>query len=246
MKKAIFRFYAELNDFLDKSTRFKPFEYKFLGNPSVKDVIETLGVPHTEVDLILVNSKNVDFNYNLKDGDFVSVYPVFESFDISGLKGGEALRNIKFIADVHLGKLARLLRILGFDTIYKNNLNDREIIEKSIAEKRVILTRDMGILKNGKVNRGYFVRSDKPRLQVKEVIRRFDLYSLISPFNRCPICNGELTEVDKKSILSAIPQKTRNHYNEFKACRSCGKIYWRGTHFKRIEDFIKEIMAEKA
>ncbi len=172
-----FRFYEELNDFLPFKYRKKRFEYNIATNTSVKDAIESLGVPHTEIDLILVNSNSVDFSCNLKEGDHVSVYPKFESFDIAELTKirSEPLRKIKFILDVHLGKLAKYLRLLGFDTLYHNNLDDPEIIEIAKTEKRIILTRDLGILKNNKVTHGYWLRSQDSKEQLKEVIQRFDL-----------------------------------------------------------------------
>jgi len=241
MYRAFFRFYAELNDFLDKSLRFKRFEYQFSGKPSVKDAVEALGVPHTEVDLILVNSNPTDFSYHLRDGDYVSVYPVFESIDISTLKREEPLRELRFIADVHLGKLVRFLRILGFDTLYRNDFDDNEIIEISIKEGRVILTRDKGILKNGKVQRGYFVRSCNYKEQLKEVVNRFDLKTSIKPFERCMVCNGLLKNVRKEEVVDKLLPNTRKFYDEFKVCKSCGRIYWKGSHYKRIMSLVDEI-----
>jgi len=245
VKTARFRFYAELNDFLKKELRYKSFDYRFYGLPSVKDAIESLGVPHTEVDLILVNSNPANFSYHLKDGDFVSVYPVFESFDISSLKQCEPLRDLRFVADVHLGKLARYLRILGFDTLYNNKFADEEIIDVSLSEGRVILTRDVGILKYARVTRGYFVKNSDPKLQVKEIIERFDLYESINTFSRCPLCNGLLVEVEKKEVWYKIPPKTRSCCDEYKLCPKCGKLYWKGTHFKMMEQLIKELCGEK-
>ena len=242
MGKAVFRFYAELNDFLDSDKRQKPFEYRFFGNPSIKDAIQAIGVMHTEVDLILVNSNFVDFDYNLNDGDFVSVYPVFESIDISPLKGlTPPLRVLRFIADVHLGKLAKYLRMLGFDTLYSNNAEDSEIMETAQTEGRVILTKDKGILKNGRVDKGYFVRSDKAKMQIKEVVKRFDLYSGIEPFKRCMVCNGEIVNVHKSDIINRIPPKTRLYYDEFRICKSCGRIYWKGSHYQKMMQFIEDI-----
>ncbi len=241
MNSAFFRFYAELNDFLDNKLKFRRFEYRFHGKPSVKDAIEALGVPHTEVDLVVVNNEVLGFDYNLKDGDFVAVYPVFESIDISNLKGNKPLREIKFVADVHLGRLARFLRILGFDTLYRNDFSDSEIINISNEQNRIVLTRDIGILKNGRVEKGYFVRNTKLKEQVKEVVARFDLFSLIKPFSRCSVCNGELISVPKSRVLDKLPQKTKEACSEFKMCGSCGKIYWRGTHYRKIKDFIESL-----
>ncbi len=244
MKTARFRFYAELNDFLKKDLRYKSFDYRFYVSPSAKDAIESLGVPHTEVDLILVNSNPVDFSYHLKDGDFISVYPVFESFDISSLKQDKPLRDLRFVADVHLGKLARYLRILGFDTLYSNDFEDKEIIDISLSENRVILTRDIGILKHTRVTKGHFLKNDDPKLQVKEIVERFDLCKSINTFSRCPLCNGLLKRVKKEEIWDLILPKTKLFCNEFKLCTNCDKLYWKGTHFERIKQLIKGICDE--
>ena len=177
-KVAQFRFYEELNDFLFPSKKKTLFSYQFNGTPSIKDVIEGMGVPHTEVDLILVNGISVGFDYHLLHGDHVSVYPVFESLDISPivLLREKPLRKSTFILDVHLGKLARSLRMLGFDSLYRNDYEDSEIISISVKEKRIILTRDQDILKRRAVTRGYLIRSTSLEEQIHEVLSRFDLF----------------------------------------------------------------------
>jgi len=176
---AWFRFYEELNDFLPADKRKIAFPYKFSGSPSVKDVIEEIGVPHTEVDLILINGNSVKFDHKLSNGDHISVYPVFETLDISNVTQlrPKPLRKTRFIADVHLGRLAQLLRMLGFDTLYKNNCKNEEIITEALTQKRIILTLDPGLLKNRSITHGCLIRETDPHKQVHEVIRRFDLYS---------------------------------------------------------------------
>ena len=194
MSLAYFRFYEGLNDFLPSEKRKKLFSYAFNGNPSVKDAIEAMGVPHVEVDLILVNSLPLDFSYKLKNADSVSVYPVFESFDIASVTHWreKPLRDLKFVADVHLGKLTKYLRLCGFDTYYRADFSDKEIINLAISDKRVILTRDRGLLKNKKVTHGYWIRSIYYCEQLKDVILHFDLKNQITLFTRCMECNGLL------------------------------------------------------
>ncbi|MFP4023835.1 MAG: Mut7-C RNAse domain-containing protein [Thiohalospira sp.] len=235
------RFYEELNDFLPAEKRKKAFIFDVQSNSSVKDTIEALGVPHTEVDLILVNSNPVDFSYNLKPNDYVSVYPKFESLDISKVTKvrEKPLRKIKFILDVHLGQLAKYLRLLGFDTYYMNDLKDSKIIEKAIDENRIILTRDYGILKHKKVTHGYYVRSQDSKNQLKEILQRFDLKSKIKPFSRCTICNGSIKKVEKKKIEHLLLEKTKRSFQEFYQCSLCQKIYWEGSHFKNINRLLK-------
>jgi hypothetical protein len=178
------RFYEELNDFLHYSRRKKAFDFLTRGKRTIKDIIESLGVPHTEVDLILANGISVNFDYHPANKDYISVYPVFEAIDISPIVylRPKPLRETRFILDVHLGPLARYLRMLGFDTYYRNDLDDHEIIHLSLSEKRIILTRDLFILKNGRVTHGYYVRNTNPGKQLQEIVNRFDLKRQIHPF----------------------------------------------------------------
>jgi len=243
-KHITIRFYEELNIFLPKELRKKDFEYTFTGNPSVKDVIEAIGVPHPEVDMILVNGRSVDFKYNIHSGDRISVYPVFELLDVSPLNRlrPEPLRDTRFILDINLGKLASKLRMLGFDTLYDNNYQDYKIVEIAIKEKRIILTRDQGLLKNKKVTHGYWVRNTNPEKQFREVIDKFDLYSKIQPFTICMTCDGKIKSVDKEKIIDRLPPRVRNHFGEFFMCSKCGKVYWKGTHYTKM---LKEIESLK-
>jgi hypothetical protein len=174
---ALFRFYEELNDFLPKERYKKCLPYEFIGNPSIKETVETIGVPHSEIDLILVDGESVGFDYKMCGGEQVSVYPVFESFDIASLVRlrSKPIREIRFIADVSVGTLAKMLRSLGFDTVFKKDFTDKEIVDLSLKEKRVILTRDKSILKYRGVTHGYWIRNDDPDKQLKEVVSRFQL-----------------------------------------------------------------------
>ena len=243
MNTAWFRFYEELNDFLPPGRKKNEFPYSFNGNPSVKDAIEAIGIPHVEVDLILVNGLSVDFSHNIQNEDRISVYPVFESLDISPLikLRHKPLRDPKFIADVHLGKLARYLRMCGFDTCCDPDLGDRDIIEISRASRRVILTRDRGLLKNKLVTHGYWIRSQKPMEQLKEVVLRLDLQNRIDPFTRCMECNGTLEEVEKVIVEDALQEKTKKYYSQFKKCSGCGRIFWEGSHFMKMDKVINEL-----
>lgn len=247
MNQATFRFYAELNDFLSSERRMQCFIYYFDNHPSIKDSIEALGVPHTEVDLILVNGESVDFGYLLQTADYVSVYPVFESFDITPLLRvrPQPLQEIRFILDVHLGKLANYLRMLGFDTLYRNDYDDAELAQISSQEKRILLTRDIGLLKRSVVTHGYFLRETCPRRQLQEILRRFDLaHKTVIPFQRCISCNGLVKLVDKAELWQQLPVDTLSYYETFYGCASCGKIYWKGSHYDKMQAFIEEILAE--
>jgi uncharacterized protein with PIN domain len=247
LKTAYLRFYAELNDFLPACQRQQSFTHHFEGRPAIKDVIEGCGVPHTEVDLILVHGKSVGFDHHLKAGDVVSVYPVFESFDIASISRlrSKPLRDPKFIADVHLGRLARYLRMLGFDTRYRNDYADPEIIRIAISERRIVLTRDRGILKHKAVTHGYFVHAIKPSEQIQEVLQRFDLYGSLQAFKRCIPCNGNIVSIDKKEIWEQLQPRTRQYYDAFFVCEACRRIYWQGSHYKEMQAKIADLLCKK-
>lgn len=241
---AEFRFYEELNDFLKPEQRKQTVVYRFDGRPGIKDPIEALGAPHVEVELIVVNGESVGFNYRLKDGDRVAVYPVFESFDVApAVKLREKpLRKIAFVVDVNLGRLARLLRLLGFDALFSNAYADDEIVAISEAQGRIVLTRDRRLLHAKAVTHGYWVRSVWPRRQVDEVVRRFDLAGLVRPFSRCADCNGRIEPVAKEAIADRLEPKTKKYYVKFYRCPDCGKIYWEGSHVERLRERFKGVL----
>jgi uncharacterized protein with PIN domain/sulfur carrier protein ThiS len=220
------------------------FAHSFEGRASVKDMIESLGVPHTEVEVILVNDSPVDFSYIVQDGDRISVYPIFESFDISPLVRlrPRPLREPKFVLDTHLGKLAAYLRILGFDTLYRNDYPDEELARVSAEEKRILLTKDRGLLKRRLVTHGYCVRATDPKQQVKEVLERFDLFGNVSPFSRCIRCNGLLEQVSKQAIEGRLPPDTRQYYDDFYRCTACDQLYWPGSHYDAMQTLVREVL----
>ena len=243
MKSATFRFYAELNDFLPPDRQSVSFAYRFLDRTTVKDMLEGLGVPHTEVDLILVNGEPAPFLRIVEDGDRVSVYPVFESFDIGPLERlrPEPLRDPKFVLDTHLGRLAAYLRMAGFDTLYENRAEDAELARTSRGEHRILLTRDIGLLKRGAVTHGYFVRETAPRRQLAEVLERFDLGRRLRPFTRCLRCNTPLEPADKAEVAARLPAQTRELYDEFQRCPRCGGVYWKGGHYRRMRQWMRAL-----
>jgi len=244
VNEARFRFYEELNDFLPPRRRKREFVYAYRGSPAVKDAIEALGVPHVEVDLILVDGRSVDFTHTLRNGERVAVYPVFESLDITPVTRlrERPLREPRFVCDVHLGKLARRLRLLGFDTLYQDDLEDAAIADTAAAEGRCVLTRDVGLLKRNEVTRGYWVRNTEIRAQVAEVVQRLDLAARISPFRRCSSCNGLVEPVGKAEIDHLLEPLTRQHFEEFQRCDGCGQVYWRGSHYERLLAEIRELI----
>lgn len=237
-----FRFYAQLNDFLPRERQFAPFAHNYELHRSIKDMIESLGVPHPEIDLILVNGAPVGFTYAVQEGDRIAVYPAFKSLDV-GSQLRPPLKDFQFVLDTHLGRLATYLRLLGFDSVYATNRNDSELARISHDEGRILLTRDTGLLKRNEVIYGYFVRATNPIQQAIEVVRRFDLFRLISPFRRCLRCNSELLSVSKDSIIERLEPKTRQLYNEFRTCPSCNRLYWQGSHYDHMRRLVERILA---
>jgi uncharacterized protein len=244
MKRAIFRFYAELNDLLPPERRGVAFEYAFSGAQIVKHLIESAGVPHTEVDLVLVNGASVGFGHVVEDGDQVSVYPVFEAFDIRTVSQvrPEPLRQTRFVLDAHLGRLAAYLRMLGFDTLYRKDFSDEELAHLAAEEHRILLTRDRGLLKRSAVMHGGCVHQAQPRRQLQEVVARFDLAGSVRPFTRCMRCNELLRGISREQAAGRVPPKSFAHSTEFRLCPGCGQSYWNGSHYRRMQTFIAELL----
>jgi hypothetical protein len=239
-----FRFYAELNDFLPPARRGVTFPYPLEAPAAVKDLIEAAGVPHTEVDLILANGRSVGFDYPVQDGDRISVYPVFESLDITPILRvrPEPLRRTRFVLDTHLGKLAAYLRLMGFDALYRNDFSDEELADTAQSEHRIVLTKDRGLLKRSQVTHGYCVRATDPQQQLVEVFRRFDLHGAARPFTRCLRCNGLLHPVPKESVADLIPPGTAERYEAYAQCEACGQVYWPGSHHRRLQQLVDDIL----
>jgi uncharacterized protein with PIN domain len=242
-KTVAIRFYAELNDFLPAEDCQTVIMQDIDQPRSVKDLFESLGVPHTEVDLIIVNGAAVDFNYLVQGGERISIYPAFTQLDISPLVHcqPEDPREICFVLDTHLGKLAAYLRMMGFDCLYSNAYNDPELAEISARDDRILLTCDRQLLMRNSVTRGYFVRSRKPRKQLNEIDRRYGLVSRQHPFTRCMACNGLIHPVDKRKIETLLKPDTFQYYDRFFQCERCKKVYWEGSHYRRMQAIIENI-----
>lgn len=244
MARADFRFHTALNYFLPPSQQQISFTHDFKSRASIKDMIESLGVPHPEVDLIVVNGESVDFSYTVQDGDRIDVYPVSATTEVAS---SIRIRPpyppcYRFVLDIHLGKLANSLRLLGFDTLYRNDYTDKELAQVSASQQRILLTRDRGLLMRSLVTYGYYVRATDPDQQVVEVLRRFDLFKSVQPFQRCIRCNGLLEPVAKETILDQLPEQTKLSIDEFHRCQECGQIYWKGSHARRIQQFIDQVL----
>jgi len=233
--------YDELRDFLSASKLDSPIPYNFNGNPSIKDSIEAIGVPHPEVGLILVNGSSVGFDYQLEQDNQVKVYPISPHYHISSEVVLRDTPPSDFIVDVNLGKLAKLLRMAGFDTLYSNDYKDQDVANISATENRTVLTRDRRLLMQKIITHGYWLRSTDPREQLVEVLSRYGLCTRMKPFHRCLECNGIIRPVSKDQILERLEPNTKNYFNEFYECLECEKIYWKGSHYDHMSNFLAEI-----
>jgi uncharacterized protein with PIN domain len=246
MPHAYLRFHGDLNDLLMAAQRHNLIAYVLNGDQSVKHAVESLGVPHPEVEAIVANGRGVDFDYLLRPNDRVDVYPLPgapEGVHAPKLRP-PLIPPVRFVLDTHLGRLAAFLRLFGFDTLYRNDYEDSELARIAGEEGRVLLTRDRGLLKRKPVVYGYAVRETKPRRQIVSVLRRYRLVDQVLPWHRCVRCNGLLFPVEKSEILHLLEPKTRLYYDEFRRCANCGQVYWEGSHFAHTQEFIDLILAE--
>jgi len=231
MHTAQFKFHDSLNDFLLPRNKNSWINYSFNNTPAVKDAIEAIGIPHVEVKEISINGNAAGFYHPLHSNDTIEVYPFTQIFSSPQ----------KFILDVHLGKLARLLRLLGFDTLYQNNFTETTIITLAAQEERIVLTRDVGLLKNKTIELGYWLRSQQPLEQANEVLHRFVLKDKIQPFKRCLVCNGLIELVNKENVIAHFPPNTIDFFNEFYQCENCKRVYWKGSHYERMIQLIQKL-----
>ena len=248
MPTATFRFYAELNDLLPRRRRQADFQAPFKDKISVKDMIESFGVPHTEVDLILANGKSVEFSYTVEDGDCISVYPIFETLNIrnSTRLRRAPLRRTRFIADRNIGVIVRLMRTLGFDVYFDPILSSREIIEVSNRDKRIILTRSRNLLKFKDITHAILIQPASSLEEVRRIVRSLDIRDQAKPFSRCPQCNDLLTDIDKEDALNRIPVKTRRLHDTYFQCPSSGKLYWSGTRIIRMKKAVDKVLGQNS
>ncbi|CAG2147987.1 Mut7-C ubiquitin/RNAse domain-containing protein [Cupriavidus numazuensis] len=244
MVTATFRFYEELNDFLAPDQRRRDLLCPCARAATVKHMIEALGVPHTEVELILVNGESSGFDRMLEDGDRVSVYPKFESLDISPLLRVRAypMRVMRFVADAHLGGLAHLLRMMGFDTLYDNHFEDSEIERIAEREGRIVLTRDRELLKRRGITHGCYVRAIKSTPQVREIFQRLDLARSARPFSLCLDCNVPLQRVARDVVADRVPPAVLERHDRFVTCDCCRRVFWEGSHWRCMRALVDELV----
>jgi uncharacterized protein with PIN domain len=234
-------FHGDLNVFLGSKAGDAVIERRLAEKTSIKDIIESCGIPHPEVDLILVDEQTVGFDHTLANDAKVEVFPVQNRGTVHTDKRLQTIGISRFVADGHLGGLTRNLRLLGFDVAYRQNADDRQLLEVMARENRALLTRDRRLLMHSIVQHGYYPRSQNPDEQTIEVVRRFDISELIAPFTRCLRCNAPLEEATKADVIDKLEPLTKIYYNQFHRCPDCKQIYWSGSHFPKLQKRIQQI-----
>jgi hypothetical protein len=241
--RVVLGFDPDFDIFLPPGSRGVPIEKKPGHATTIKDLIESCGVPHTEIGYLVHNgSVTASFSTHISDGDHIDILPVMPPRPDMLLLQPVPPVNSGFIADIHLGKTARRLRLLGFDTVWFTGRDDAEMLDIMEADGRILLTRDRRLLMNNRVVFGCCVRSDRMAEQVRQVVDRFGLSGRVQPFSRCIACNGVLEPRSKETVNALLQPKTRRYYEEFQGCPSCGKIYWQGSHTLRLQAFVDEIL----
>jgi len=237
------RCYGELNDFLPPLCRQVASSYAFSVPGSVKDALESLGVPHPEIDLILVNGEPAGFERLLAPGDRVAAYPRFRTLDVSGISPVHLapLAEPRFLLDGHLGRLTRHLRLVGCDAAHQPQAEDAALAARAAAEDRILLTRDLDLLKRAVVRRGYRVRATDPFAQAVEVLRRFDLAERLAPFTRCLPCGEKLGRLPATAATPRVPPAVAARHTDFRHCPGCGRVYWAGSHHSRLAALVERL-----
>jgi len=252
MVTATFRFYQELSEFLPRDRRGRTFAAECARHASAKHMIEALGVPHTEVEMVLVNGEESGFERQLEDGDHIAVYARYELLELGPHDGvaRDLLRErprdrMRFVADSHLGGLARLLRMAGYDTLYDNHYHDDDVEDLAGNDDRIVLTRDRELLKRRAIVHGCYIHALDPPEQLRELFERLDLADGVQPFSLCLHCNVPLRAVDKASVLDRVPDSVRTLHDSFTTCDNCLRVYWKGSHYKRMAALLEAVAQRK-
>lgn len=236
MSTAHFSFKGRLNDFLTRDQRGQTLTIHFRERQSVKHLVESLGVPHPEIGRVQVNGRDESMHVITQDQDHVEVHPIADGY----------LGEPRFVLDGHLGRLAAYLRMLGFDCLYQSDYDDQQLAEIAGRESRILLSRDRRLLMRKSVTDGYCLRSLDSLEQLSEAVKRFDLGRRVIPFHRCLRCNHELERVSKEDIIDRLEPLTKKYFDEFHICPACGQIYWKGSHYERMEKLVQDIQSQSS
>jgi len=245
MRQVKFHFYGHLVHYLAPEGQSRSHVYTLSGPTAVKHAVEVFGVPHTEVECILAKGQPVGFSYILQGGDLLEVYPSIPSEVVAPPRLRPALRfPPRFVADNHLGRLVTTLRLLGIDVLHPKQLDDAELAELATSQGRVLLSRDRRLLMRKIVVHGFCLQTRDPRQQLFDVLDRFNLHEAVAPWTRCLRCNGQLRRVAKDEIIHFLEPKTKKYYHEFHMCQECRQIYWKGSHYRPLHDFVDSILGD--
>ena len=236
MKVARFDFSPDLQLLLKRDLRGQPVDMRFQGPQSVKHLIESLSIPHTEIGTLNVNGRDIRLDYITQNGDRIEVRPVAPA---------DLAEEPRFVLDGHLGRLAFHLRMLGLDCLYDNAYEDDELVRISVEEERILLTRDRLLLMHKVITQGYLLRSLNSTEQLHEVVQRYGLAKWVKPFQRCMNCNHLLEPVEKELILDKLEPLTKKYYFDFKICPACDKVYWKGSHHEKMLRVIENLSSGK-
>jgi len=240
---ALFRFHEGIKELLRPGNREGKFFCPVSRRASVKDVIESLGVPHTEAGRITAEGREVDFSYLPRAGDELDVHGVTPPLDVTSpcALRPTPLQKISFVVDVNVGKLARLLRLLGLDAAYDHLWRDTKIADVAASQGRIALSRDRSLLKRKKVEFGRLVRAGHPKDQLLEVLDFFGIRGPFKTFSRCLHCNLALAPVDKAEILHRLEPLTKKYFNVFHICPGCRRVYWPGSHHEKMIEWLEGV-----
>lgn len=214
----------------------RPLVLELTRHSSVKDFLEAQGVPHTEINRLTINGAEVDFSAIVADNDRIEAFgpPVPVDLTLATRLRPQPLASLRFATDANVGRLAGLLRLAGFNTFYDRDLPDRDLAALVARERRLLLTRDLGLLKRKSVEFGRLIRAALPYEQLREIVELYGLAGSIRPLSRCLHCNKLLQPVAKKEIIDRLEPLTKKYYDDFKLCPGCNRIYWAGSHQQRI------------
>lgn len=202
------------------------------GTSTLGHVIEAAGVPLPEVGAIFINGTLAQPSHQPDPGDRIRV---------EAISRPQPLAEATFLLDVHLGALARRMRLVGLDTAYSNDLDDDALIELANSERRVLLTKDRELLRRRRLWLGAYVRGDRADEQLADVLDRFA--PPLAPWTRCVACNGALQPVTKEEVAEELLPGTRRTYQEFSRCSGCRRVYWRGAHSRRLASIVEAARA---
>jgi uncharacterized protein with PIN domain len=230
------RVYEELNDYLPRERRKRDFLVPLAAGATVSDVLAGEGIPPDAVDLVLAAGRPVGLDHPLRDGERVAAYPVFEALDLGGVSPipGRPLRHLSFFADEHLARLARHLRLAGFDTLLAPGIGDHALVARAEAEGRILLTRDRHLVNFLKPSRVFVPCSERPLEQFMEVVGRLQLEAAAAPFTRCLVCNTPLESCGRRACAGRVPETVLAEHDAFLRCAGCGRVYWPGSHYRRM------------